>query len=237
MVDHSQQFKTLKRESSSDAPGDPERFRRVELTNLEMMAQGLAISRTLETTAEPVSRIASEIAKRPLRRIIMIGCGDSWISGHGVRFAVERVLGVVCEPYEAFDFENYGLATVDESTLVIGLSSSGNTAPVSAGLKGSLAKGAYAVALSNTATSPMMRDFPASLLIQATRGGWPTQSSTAAMALKIALALAIAKARGRGEGDAPGLSHDLAALPALVDAVAAEIQRTRRSAWQRVGPR
>jgi len=212
MVDQSQEFKKLKRESSSDAPGDPERFRRVELTNLEMMAQGQAISRTLETTAETVQRIAAEMKDRPLRRIVMIGCGDSWISGQGVRLAVERVLGVICEPYEAFDFEQYGLSTVDEATLVIGLSSSGNTAPVTAGLKGAQAKGAYVVA-------PMMRDFPNTLLIQATRGGWPTQSSTAAMALKIALALAIAKARGRGEGDAPGLAADLAALPALIDSV------------------
>ncbi|TCR67354.1 SIS domain-containing protein [Bosea sp. BK604] len=219
MVDQSQEFKKLKRESSSDAPGDPERFRRVELTNLEMMAQGQAISRTLETTAETVQRIAAEMKDRPLRRIVMIGCGDSWISGQGVRLAVERVLGVICEPYEAFDFEQYGLSTVDEATLVIGLSSSGNTAPVTAGLKGAQAKGAYVVGLTNTATAPMMRDFPNALLIQATRGGWPTQSSTAAMALKIALALAIAKARGRGEGDAPGLAADLAALPALIDSV------------------
>lgn len=219
MVDQSQEFKKLKRESSSDAPGDPERFRRVELTNLEMMAQGQAISRTLETTAETVQRIAAEMKDRPLRRIVMIGCGDSWISGQGVRLAVERVLGVICEPYEAFDFEQYGLSTVDEATLVIGLSSSGNTAPVTAGLKGAQARGAYVVGLTNTATAPMMRDFSNTLLIQATRGGWPTQSSTAAMALKIALALAIAKARGRGEGDAPGLAADLAALPALMDSV------------------
>lgn len=219
MVDHSQQFKALKRESSSDAPGDPERFRRVELTNQEMMAQGQAISRTLATAAEGIARIANDLAERPLRRVVMIGCGDSWISGYGVRLAMERVLGVVCEPYEAFDFEQYGLATVDEATLVIGLSSSGNTAPVMAGLRGAVAKGGYAVALSNSANSAMTREFPDTLLIQATRGGWPTQSSTAAMALKIALALAIAKARGLSEGDAAGLAADLAAMPALMDKV------------------
>ena len=68
MADHMQQFKALKRESSSDAPGDPERFRRVELTHTEMMSQGDAMSRTLATTAEAVQRIAGEIAARPLRR-------------------------------------------------------------------------------------------------------------------------------------------------------------------------
>lgn len=221
MTDHAQHFEALKREPSSDAPGDPERFRRVELTAVEMMAQGQAISRTLETAAAGVERIAAELAQRPLHRVFIIGCGDSWISGHGVRLAMERVLGVPCEPYEAFDFEHYGASRVDEGTLVIGISSSGKTAPVTAGLEAVRARGGYAVALSNTADAPMMRDFPAALLVQATRGGWPTQSSTAAMALMVALALAVARARGRSEGDAPGLAADLHALPALMDAVAA----------------
>ena len=219
MADHMQQFKALKRESSSDAPGDPERFRRVELTHTEMMAQGDAMTRTLSTTREAVQRIAAEIATRPLRRVVITGCGDSWIAGIGVRLAFERLLGVVCEPYEAFDLEQYGLSLIDDGTLVIGLSSSGNTAPVSASLKATIAQGGYAVALSNTASSAMMKDFPAALLIQATRGGWPTQSSTSAMALLLSLALAIAKAKGLAEGKSPGLAADLAELPAMMDAV------------------
>lgn len=219
MADLMQQYKAIKRESSSDAPGDPERFRRVELTRAEMMAQGDAMRRTLETTRETVQRIAAEMAGRKLTRVVIVGCGDSWISGIGVRLAFERLLGVVCEPYEAFDLEQYGLDMIDESALVIGLSSSGNTAPVSASLRATVAQGGYAVALTNTATSAMMKEFPA-LLIQATRGGWPTQSSTAAMALMLSLALEIAKARGLGEGKAAGLAADLAALPEVMDQVA-----------------
>lgn len=219
MADVMQQYKAIKRESSSDAPGDPERFRRVELTRTEMMAQGDAMRRTLETTRDTVRRIAAEMAGRKLTRVVIVGCGDSWIAGIGVRLAFERLLGVVCEPYEAFDLEQYGLDMIDEGTLVIGLSSSGNTAPVSASLRATIAQGGYAVALTNTATSAMMTDFPAALLIQATRGGWPTQSSTAAMALLLSLALEIAKARGLGEGKAAGLAADLEALPAVMDQV------------------
>ena len=219
MADLMQQYKAIKRESSSDAPGDPERFRRVELTRSEMMAQGDAMTRTLKTTREDVERIAAELSTRKLSRIVIVGCGDSWIAGIGVRLAFERLLGVVCEPYEAFDLEQYGLDMIDDGTLVIGLSSSGNTAPVSASLRATQAQGGYAVALSNTASSAMMKEFSSALLIQATRGGWPTQSSTAAMALLLSLAIAIAKARGHGEGRAPGLAADLEALPALMDTV------------------
>jgi fructoselysine-6-P-deglycase FrlB-like protein len=142
----------------------------VELTAIEMMAQGEAIRSTRHTARDGIARIAAELAGRPLRRVVIIGCGDSWISGQGVRLAVERVLGIPCEPLEAFDFEHYGLGTVDAGTLVVGLSSSGKTEPVLAGLAGTVARGGYAVALSNTAGAGMMRDYPA-LLIQATRGG------------------------------------------------------------------
>ena len=212
-----QRLQEIRRESSSDAAGDPERFRRVALTRTEMMTQGEAIRATLEANAAPLAKIAADLADRPIRRIAMVGCGDSWISGHGVRHVIERMLGAVCEPCEAFDFATYGLDVVDAETVVIGLSSSGKTEPVIEGMKGAQARGAYAIGLSNTLGSPLMEEFPGALHIRATRGGWPTQSSTAAMALKLALAAAIAEARGK---DVSALRAALGALPDLVDDVA-----------------
>lgn len=212
-----QRLKEIRRESSSDAPGDPERFRRVALTEKEMMAQGEAIRSTLEANTAPLAAIAADLVERPIRRVAMVGCGDSWFTGFGVRHVVERLLGAVCEPCEAFDFAVYGLDVVDAETLVIGLSSSGKTEPVIEGLRGAQARGAYTVGLSNTIGSPLMEDFPGALHIRATRGGWPTQSSTAAMALKLALTAAIAGARGT---DVASLGAALDELPAQVDAVA-----------------
>ena len=91
-------LKEIRRESSSDAPGDPERFRRVALTNDEMMAQGKAIRETLAANAAPLAAIARDLKDRTIRRVAMVGCGDSWISGYGVRQAMEKALGAVCEP-------------------------------------------------------------------------------------------------------------------------------------------
>jgi len=211
-----QRLQEIRRESSSDAPGDPERFRRVALTETEMMSQGDAIHATLDANAAPLADIAADLAGRKIRRIVMVGCGDSWISGYGVRHVVERMLGVVCEPCEAFDFATYCLDVVDEETVVIGLSSSGKTEPVIDGLKGAEARGAYAIGLSNTLGSPLMEEFPGALHIRATRGGWPTQSSTAAMALKLALTASVAEAKG---ADISMLRAALSALPDQVDGV------------------
>lgn len=234
MMTIEERLKSIRRESSSDAPGDAERFRRVALTNTEMMSQGAAIRDTLAGNADALAAIGRDLAGRRIRRVVMVGCGDSWISGFGVRHTLERVLGAACEPLEAFDFATYGLDTVDAETVVIGLSSSGKTEPVMDGLAGSAARGAYVIGLSNTLGSPLMVQFPGALHIRATRGGWPTQSSTAAMALKLALALAISQAKGQGEGGAPGLAAALAALPDQVDAVARAFYEPARAVAARL---
>jgi glutamine---fructose-6-phosphate transaminase (isomerizing) len=227
-----ERLKDIRRESSSDAPGDPERFRRVALTNTEMMAQGDAIRDTLAANAAPLAAIGRDLADRKIRRVVLVGCGDSWISGYGVRRAMEKLLGAPVEPYEAFDFATYGTDTIDAETLVIGLSSSGKTEPVIDGLSASAARGAYVVGLSNTLGSPLMVRFPGALHIRATRGGWPTQSSTAAMALKLALARAIAQAQHRP--DIPGLAKALARLPETVDTVAQSFYEPARLVGERL---
>ena len=226
-----QRVQDIRRESSSDAPGDPERFRRVALTEKEMMSQGDAIRATLKANADPLAKIAADLKNRPVRRLAMVGCGDSWISGFGVRHVAERLLGTVCEPCEAFDFAAYGLDVVDAETVVVGLSSSGTTEPVIDGLMGATDRGAYAIGLSNTLGSPLMEEFPGSLHIRATRGGWPTQSSTAAMALKLALIAAVAEARGK---DTSSLDNALEALPRTVDSVATSFYGPARDIARRL---
>ncbi|MDW3221822.1 MAG: SIS domain-containing protein [Paracoccaceae bacterium] len=222
--------KEIRRESSSDAPGDPERFRRVALTETEMMTQGAAIRATLEANVEPLAAIAKDLAERNIRRVVMVGCGDSWVSGVGVRQTIERYLGAVAEPSEAFDFATYGLDTIDSEAVVIGLSSSGKTEPVIDGLKGAAERGAYTIGLSNTLGSPLMEEFPGALQICATRGGWPTQSSTAAMSLKLALTASVAEAKGQ---DVSVLRAALEALPDQVDAVAHGFFEPAREAAKR----
>jgi glucosamine 6-phosphate synthetase-like amidotransferase/phosphosugar isomerase protein len=88
------------------------------------------------------------------------------------------------------------------------------------------------VGLANTLGSPLMMTFPGALHIRATRGGWPTQSSTAAMALKLAMAMAVAEAQGRPA--VPGLADAMSALPATVDAVAQTFYEPARTVGKRL---
>ncbi len=42
-----------------------------------------AIRATLEANAAPLAAIAADLRDRDIRRVAMVGCGDSWISGYG----------------------------------------------------------------------------------------------------------------------------------------------------------
>jgi glucosamine--fructose-6-phosphate aminotransferase (isomerizing) len=205
MTAHAQRLAALRSEPSTDAPGDPARLARIGRTREEMLAQGAAIATTLGAEADAVATLAHTLKRRRIDRVVIAGCGDSWHVGTLVRPALEQCFGVPIEAAQAFDYAQYGAAHAGPGTLVFGLSSGGNTPAVMAALANAGARGAFAVGVSNTPGSPVLRQFDAGLLVHATRRGWPTQSSTAAAALLLALGAALA--------DAPALHQAITALP------------------------
>src|SRR5262249_45012641 len=81
-------------------------------------------------------------------------------------------------------------------------------------------RGSYTVALTNTDGSTLQAEADTSLMIQATRVGWPTQSSTAALALLLELAIRV------GERRVPGVAAPLgAACDELPDLMTEALQR------------
>ena len=175
---------------------DPERRRRVELTKDEIWEQPEAIRTTLDRERSAIAEVASEITRRGVSRILMTGCGDSLACMLAVRALYESALSIPCEPVQALDLSYYYQGPVSKDTLVIGLSSSGQTARIVEGLLLARSHGAQTVALSNTPESPVMRAGELALVVHAKRRGWPTQSSTSAMAVLYQLGLELAKSRG-----------------------------------------
>lgn len=173
---------------------------------------------TLEREAEAVGALGERLAERAIDRVVIAGCGDSWFVGIAVRHAWETLTGWSVEPAQALDYAAYGAVAANERTLVIGLSAGGNTPAVMAALEAARARGAFAVGVSNTPASPIIQSFDAGLVVHATRKGWPTQSSTAAVALLARLAAATADALGRSGANA--LVDGLDRMPALMDETA-----------------
>ncbi len=220
MNDWSKRLQSLTGEGSTDAGDDARRLARVERSRTEMLAQGTAIAETLAREAGAVTRLADKWRGK-IGRVVILGCGDSWFAAIATRLAWERLTGLPTEPAQAFDWAHYASATANARTLVIGLTSGGNTPAVMAGLRMAQARGAMTLGITNTAGSPVVTEFDG-LMVHATRRGWPTQSSTAAIALLIALAGALG-----------GRALDMGCLPAIVDAVARDFDARARAVAKR----
>ena len=201
----------------TDDPRDPKRLRRVKLTEAEMFGQPAAIRTTWHHENESIERIAAELAAQRFDRVVLTGCGDSLAVMHGMRLLLETMLQVPCEPMQALDLAYYYDTLLGPRTLVVCLSSSGTTTRTVEALLMARARGAITLALSNTKNSVLMQEATHGLLIHAERKGWPTQSSTAAMALLGLLAVRIGA--HRHAACAVELAQALETVPAAMEAV------------------
>lgn len=202
----------------TDDERDEKRRRRVEWTRAEMLGQPAAIAETLESERTAVRDVVAALAGAEPRRVWLTGCGDSLAVMVGMRALLERLLGVPCEPIQALDFGYYHADLCAPGDLVIALSSSGETARTVEAVLVATARGATTLALTNTRDSTLMREGHLSLLVHATRRGWPTQASTAAMALVGQVAVELGRRRGRVE-EADRYEAELQRLPKRIGAV------------------
>ncbi len=178
----------------SNDPLDPKLRFRVEATGPELFGQPQAIRTTLRHNAAALEIVADRLTAG-VRRVVLVGCGDSLAVMIAARQAMETALGVPCEPMQSLEFAYYHADLVDADTAVIALSSSGETTRTVEALLVAQRRGSYTVALTNTHGSTLQQEADTALKIEATRVGWPTQSSTAALALLLELAILISERR------------------------------------------
>jgi glucosamine 6-phosphate synthetase-like amidotransferase/phosphosugar isomerase protein len=203
----------------SNDPLDPTLRFRVEATGPELFGQPAAILATLSQNDAVLDGIADRLTTG-MRHVVLVGCGDSLAVMIAARQALETALGVPCAPMQSLEFAYYHADLVDDATAVIALSSSGETTRTVEALLVAQHRGSYTVALTNTDGSTLQREAAAALKIEATRVGWPTQSSTAALALLLELAIRITERR------APSTAAPLRqAFDAIPDAMAQALTR------------
>ncbi|MBB3770386.1 glucosamine--fructose-6-phosphate aminotransferase (isomerizing) [Angulomicrobium tetraedrale] len=232
MTDFASRLKALTAEPSRDTADDPARLARVERTRSELFGQGAAIRQTLEGAQANLAAIAQMLSARRLSRIVVVGCGDSWFAGKGVRHALEAMTSLPAEAIEALDYAAYEAGIADVATLVIGISSGGNTSAVMQALRAASERGACCIGVSNTAGSPILTEFDAALQVHATRKGWPTQSTNATMALLIALGATLPSASVARDA----MLRELADLPEIIDRLCLELDAELKALAERWAP-
>lgn len=165
-------------------------------------------------------KIITEVSKRGINKIIIVGCGDSWFVGSSVRFLFEQLLGISTESIQALEYYLYYYHATDHQTLVIGVSSSGNTKAVSQALQRAKERNALTLGVTNNKESSFHKLTDLNILVQASRKGWPTQSSTSTTIALISLAHEISLLSESSTANLmTNYKANIKRLPSLVDSI------------------
>ena len=149
------------------------------------------------------------------RRIVIVACGTAYHAGLVGRLAIEGWADVSCEVDIASEWR-YRDPRVDEHTLVIGISQSGETADTLGALRLARDRGARTLAITNSPGSQITREVDAVLYTHAgiEIGVAATKTFTAQLAVLYLLALRIAQLRGAlTSGELATLMDEVRALP------------------------
>jgi glucosamine--fructose-6-phosphate aminotransferase (isomerizing) len=139
---------------------------------------------------------------RAVDRMTIVACGTSWHAGLVGKFLIERLAGVPVEVDYASEFR-YRHPLVDESTLSVYISQSGETADTLAALREAKAKDAKTLAICNVQGAMVTREAMGTIYTHAGPeiGVASTKAFTSQLTALTLLALELGQARGRLSDD------------------------------------
>ncbi len=170
----------------------------------EIYEQPEAFTRTAEHYIRKGNLSFDEMKRdiRDFEKIHIVACGSAYHAGLAAKYAFEELAGIEVGVHIASEYR-YSSPFINEKTLVIAISQSGETADTIAALNLAKAKGAYTAAIVNVKNSTVSRichsvfyTFAGPEVAVATTKGYTTQ-----LCVLYLLALYIAKVRNRINDD------------------------------------
>jgi glucosamine--fructose-6-phosphate aminotransferase (isomerizing) len=132
-----------------------------------------------------------------VHEVVLVACGSAWYASMVAGYAIEHLAKIRCKVEAASEFR-YGEALVDEHSLVIAVSQSGETADTLAAIRQARRAGAQVIAITNVVGSALSLEADGALYMQAgpeiSVAG--TKTFMTQMVCGLLLALRIADARG-----------------------------------------
>jgi glucosamine--fructose-6-phosphate aminotransferase (isomerizing) len=156
---------------------------------------------------------------REIDRMAIVACGTSWHAGLVGKFLIERLAGVPVEVDYASEFR-YRSPLVDERTLPLYISQSGETADTLAALREAKSKGAKSLAICNVPGSMLTREATGTIYTHAGPeiGVASTKAFTSQLVAITLLALKLSRVRGRlGETELMEIIRHLYHVPAQME--------------------
>jgi len=167
-------------------------------------------------------------------RVILIACGTAYYAGAVAKYWFEQVAGLAVDIDVASEFR-YRRPVINERSLFVAISQSGETADTLAALRYCKEKGLTTAALVNVMTSTMAREADIAMPIHAGPeiGVASTKAFTAQLTALAALSLSAGQARGTiSDGELLRLTSELISVPRMItdalelDGSIAEIAKT-----------
>jgi glucosamine--fructose-6-phosphate aminotransferase (isomerizing) len=153
-----------------------------------------------------------------LHQVTIVACGSAWIAGLVTKYAVEKLARVKCDVEPASEFR-YGDPILDEGTLVVAFSQSGETADTLAAVREARRHGATVIAVTNVVGSALSMESDGVIYMQSGPEICVAATKTMVnqMACGLLLALRLGQARGTLDDDEHRrLTTALLEAPALV---------------------
>ena len=157
---------------------------------------------------------------RDIRRIIILGCGTSWHAALIGEYMLEEHARIPVEVEYASEFR-YRNPIVDEGTLVLVISQSGETADTLAAMREAQRKGARALGIVNVVGSTIARESNGGVYIHAGPeiGVASTKAFTSQVTVLSLLTLALGRQREMARETGIRMATELASLPEKLQAI------------------
>ncbi|MFP4353668.1 MAG: glutamine--fructose-6-phosphate transaminase (isomerizing) [Phycisphaerae bacterium] len=180
-----------------------------------------------------LDNVARELTKT--KRIIITGCGTAWHAGLTGEFIFEDFTKIPTEVEYASEFR-YRNPIIDEGTLVIAISQSGETADTLAALREARQKGALALGIVNVVGSTIARETDAGVYLHAGPeiGVASTKAFTCQVIVELLMALMIGRRRYMAQNTMERYLNALNALPDQIESVLDQADHVRQIAEQHV---
>jgi len=203
----------------------------------EIMEQPKVLNDTVQSINGSNNEILSAIDITKYTKIVITACGSAYNAGVVAKYGFERLLRISAEVELASEFR-YKDAIIDERTLVILISQSGETADTIAAMREAKAKGAFTLAIVNVVGSTIAKEADGCLFTAA--GPEIAVATTKAFSAQLVLLYALmvnfaAKLKKLSESAVKELFSEIEALPEKVSAVLNNIDNIQKYASTCVG--
>ena len=197
----------------------------------EINEQPKAIRETLRGRLGEDGQIQlSELAMSPehvaaINRVYIIACGTSLHAGIAAKNLIEMWARIPVEVQCSSEFR-YGDPIIDEETLCVAITQSGETADTLAGVREARDRGAKVIAITNVVGSRVTRESDGCIYTHAGPeiGVAATKTFTAQIAALTVLALKLAQAKGMlSDERVASLYAELCTIPEIVEVILADL--------------